>query len=84
MPKLRDLNVRSCAKVDELLGLEMLISVERLFVSGCDKLQSIQGLVKLRKLRELTICECHEIRELPGMEQLASLERLSVQGCDKF
>ena len=44
LTRLRTLYVIECCEIEELLGVEYLISLETLSVIRCDKLHSIPGL----------------------------------------
>ena len=47
LTKLRTLYVIECCEIEELLGVEYLISLETLYVIRCDKLHHIPGLRQL-------------------------------------
>jgi Leucine-rich repeat (LRR) protein len=80
LTELQELNIRGC-KVEELPGLERLISLKKLEVSRCQKLRQIWGLWQLNKLRVLDVNHCHALEELPGVENMRSLEQLSAINC---
>jgi Leucine-rich repeat (LRR) protein len=67
--------LRSCPSVGELVVLE------ELDLCGCDELESLPNLGRLRKLRMLNINYCQWITELPGLGDLVALELLSAKDC---
>lgn len=53
LAKLRELDMRKCELVEDLPGLETLISLVHLRVSGCVQLKSIRGLAQATHLHTL-------------------------------
>lgn len=70
--------------MEELPGIEALVSLEELQASNCVQLKSIQGLANLTKLRILSVYDCSELQELPDVEHLRSLEKLWAFRCPKL
>jgi internalin A len=81
LAKLQMLNISGWRKVEELAGIETLVSLEELRASVCEKLKRIRGLGQLTKLKLLDVHGCSEIEELEGVEHLRSLEKLDASDC---
>lgn len=84
LQKLQMLNIGGCKSLEELPIIETLVSLEKLWASGCVKLKSIRGLASLTKLQILNVSGCLEIEELPGVEHLRRLEKLDASQCPKL
>nr|ADE76079.1 unknown [Picea sitchensis] len=84
LAELLSLDVRGCSKLEELPGIETLVSLTRLVASGCVKLKSIRGLRQLTKLLGVTIKGCSDLEEVEGIQHCMSLEYLDVTGCPKL
>ncbi|XP_037467213.1 putative disease resistance protein RGA3 [Triticum dicoccoides] len=60
-------------------ALQLLTSLQKLFFSGCDGLQSLpQGLHRLSSLKELHVLNCPEIRSMPKEGLPVSLRKLEI------
>jgi len=55
LTQLRELYVEGCSELEELPGLEHLMSLEKLSAAESVKLKSLQGLAQLTQLRELYV-----------------------------
>lgn len=68
LAKIQMLHIWQCKEVEELAGIETLVSLEQLWASGCVKLKSIRGLAPLAKLQSLDVSQCSELEELENVE----------------
>lgn len=84
LANLQMLNIQWCKEVEELPGIETLVSLKELWASHCVKLKNIRGLGQLTKLQLLYVYECQEIEELEGVEHCISLVKLDARGCPKL
>lgn len=84
LAKLQTLNISGWRKVEELAGIETLVSLEQLRASGCEKLKRMHGLSQLTKLKLLDFHGCRELEELEGVELLRSLEMLDASDCPRL
>lgn len=84
LPKLQSLNIGKCKQVEQLPGIDKLVSLQVLWAYECVKLKRIAGLAQLTKLRKLDVSDCSELEELEGVEDLRSLEKLHTYGCPQL
>ncbi|XAR54379.1 hypothetical protein NMG60_11029478 [Bertholletia excelsa] len=93
---LRHLKIESCSQLVSLFEgkeyeskrqeqqqLEVLLGLEVLLISECEKLEILpQGLHNFRSLRELTICRCHNLVNFPVHGFPCTLRKLYIVKCD--
>jgi len=78
-PNLRSVKIEQC-HIRRLQGLSRATSVKTLVVSGCDKLDSLDGLGNLNQLERCTISECPRIETLPRF----SATDLTFENCERL
>jgi Leucine-rich repeat (LRR) protein len=84
LAELQWLTVVGCSKLEELPGIETLVSLTSLVASRCVKLKSIRGLRQLTKLQGVQIEGCSDLEEVEGIQHCMSLEWLDAGGCPKL
>eukprot|EP00253_Pinus_taeda_P011609 PITA_11609 len=83
LPKLQVLDISRCKNVEELPGIETLVSLKELQAYDCAKLKSIRGLAELTKLRVLNVHGCSKLEGLPGIQHCKSLEYTDAKCCPR-
>lgn len=78
---LRELNITRCESLEEILGLSLLRSLERLELKGLNRLVEIQGLSELESLQYLLLSSCDLIGQLPNLSKLGKLQHLELEAC---
>ncbi|KAG0606318.1 hypothetical protein M758_9G131300 [Ceratodon purpureus] len=76
LTNLRLLDLHDCKQLRSCPGVGDLVALEELTCSGCEKLERLPSLRKLRNLRKFDISGCGLITELPGLGDLVALEKL--------
>ncbi|XP_039165651.1 TMV resistance protein N-like [Eucalyptus grandis] len=69
---LRKLYIIRCECLEEIPGLSLLRSLERLELKGLNRLVEIQGLSELENLQYLLLSSCDLIGQLPNLSKLGS------------
>ena len=70
LTKLQWLQIRWCKELEELRGIETLISLKELDASRCAKLKTIRGLGCLTKFQVLDFHMCCGLEELLDIKQI--------------
>eukprot|EP00253_Pinus_taeda_P003431 PITA_03431 len=83
LPKLQVLDISRCKNVEELPGIETLVSLKESQAYDCAKLKSIRGLAELTKLQVLNVHGCSKLEGLPGIQHCMSLEYTDAKGCPR-
>ncbi|KAF7849684.1 hypothetical protein BT93_L0392 [Corymbia citriodora subsp. variegata] len=78
---LRELNITRCESLEEILGLSLLRSLERLELKSLNRLVEIQGLSELESLQYLLLSCCDLIGQLPNLSKLGKLKHLELEAC---
>ncbi|XP_058185276.1 putative disease resistance protein At3g14460 [Rhododendron vialii] len=82
---LKRLTLADCPKLGNLAGLEILNSLDTLYISGWDSLTDLKGLEGLTSLRYFGIHNCRKLRSLlEGMQHLKVLRDLLIDGCPEI
>jgi Leucine-rich repeat (LRR) protein len=68
----------------ELEDSELQALVERLDLSGCTDLLSLDALVNLKKLERLSIRDCKKINDVTPLNELENLAVLNLSGCENI
>ncbi|CAL9226025.1 unnamed protein product [Arabidopsis halleri] len=82
---LNKLLIRNCSQIEELPSIEKLTHLEVFDVSGCNKLNKIDGSFgKMSYLHEVNISETN-LAELPDkISELSNLKELIIRNCTKL
>ncbi|KAK3438051.1 hypothetical protein EUGRSUZ_B02960, partial [Eucalyptus grandis] len=75
------LKVSRCESLEEIPGLSLLQSLQRLVLNSLDKLVEIPGLSELKSLQYLRLSRCRLIEGLPNLSKLDKLQHLELEGC---
>ncbi|KAL3746473.1 hypothetical protein ACJRO7_015436 [Eucalyptus globulus] len=78
---LRKLYIIRCECLEEIPGLSLLRSLERLELKGLNRLVEIQGLSELENLQYLLLSSCDLIGQLPNLSKLGKLQHLELEAC---
>ncbi|XP_056166332.1 uncharacterized protein LOC130137862 [Syzygium oleosum] len=78
---LRELHITRCESLEEIPGLSLLRSLERLKLKGLNRLAEIQGLSELESLQYLLLSSCDLIGQLPNLVKLGKLQHLEIEAC---
>ena len=81
--KLKDLNLGGC-KIKDLAILKNLKNIEKLFLSECDILESLDGLENNSKLQELDCNDCFCLKNLDALEELHNIHQLQLSTCNLY
>ncbi|CAN1169221.1 Disease resistance protein L6 [Linum perenne] len=71
---LRELHIKGCNKLSEVIGFEGLDSLQELSIHGCTSITVLSDLSFLRKLIRLSIEGCTQLIEVAGIESLQHLQ----------
>ncbi|XP_030466242.1 disease resistance protein L6-like [Syzygium oleosum] len=78
---LRELHISRCESLEEIPGLSLLKSLERLELKGLNVLVEIQGLAELQSLQYLLLSGCDLLGKLPNLNKLGKLQHLELEAC---
>ncbi|KAM7465885.1 hypothetical protein LguiB_013447 [Lonicera macranthoides] len=78
--KLKVLNLFECNRLRGVHFLSTFSNLERLSVSNCEVLCSLDGIEELESLRHLDAACCDSLETLPNLSRLTKLKELKVEG----
>ncbi|KAM7465896.1 hypothetical protein LguiB_013458 [Lonicera macranthoides] len=76
--KLKVLNLFECVNLRRVHFLSTFSNLERLSVSYCERLSSLDGIEELESLRYLDAACCDSLETLPNLSRLTKLKELKV------
>ncbi|CAN1264442.1 Disease resistance protein L6 [Linum perenne] len=79
--KLRWLDIRGCAQLAEVSGIERLELLNELNISGCSSVEELPNLPGSRNIFSLDISECNQLKEFTGVKNLEQLKDLKMRNC---
>ncbi|KAG0556528.1 hypothetical protein KC19_11G060100 [Ceratodon purpureus] len=82
LSNLRVLHFVHCTKLRSCPGVGDLVALEELQFRGCNRLEGLPNLGKLRNLRILDVSQNSIIVEIPGLGDVVALEELRLTQCD--
>ena len=59
-------------------------NLESLDLSGSEDLQSLDGLIPLKKLKKIILGDCKSLKNLDGLANCTKLTHLDLNGCDSL
>ncbi|CAI0473743.1 unnamed protein product [Linum tenue] len=81
---LETLDIDDAPNLRTLDGLQRLVLLKELSISGCQEVVEVRGLDGLESLHTLEIVVCKSIRKLPDLSGLRELEWLCLDGCTQL
>ncbi len=81
--KLKELLLDGC-KIKNLHILKNLKNIEKLSISECDILESLEGLENNKKLIELDCNECVKLKKFNALKELHNLNILILSSCEIY
>lgn len=84
MTNLRILEFVDCSMLQGCPGVDDVVSLEVLLLSGCRGLEQLPDIRKLTKLRILDISGCGNLKAVKGLGSLVALKELYAGGCENL
>ncbi|KAG0601931.1 hypothetical protein M758_11G148700 [Ceratodon purpureus] len=81
MKHIQSVNLVSCSFLQNIQGLNDLVTLKHLCIKSCPNLQDIDNLYQLKMLQHLSISGCDMIETLYGIGDLIALEKLQISYC---
>ncbi len=72
------------ANISEVASLGGMVSLEKLVLRECDKLQNVIGLKNFKYLYTLDLSGCNNLENVSGLNGLASLQYLDLRDCNEL
>jgi Leucine-rich repeat (LRR) protein len=85
MPKtLKTVDFSYCSALREIEGLPYLAGLEQLDISGCEEVEELPSLQRLKSLKSLKASKCYKLKSIEGLADLSRLQRLYVRDCHEI
>ncbi len=82
--ELKRMRLNNMSRLNSLCGIDNLVDLEELNLSGCRKIKSIEELRRCSHLKRLFLDNNGEIESLRPLESLAALEVITFVGTTKI